>query len=62
MKEIALSFLVEIIDIDVYPERIPANVMGVPTVILYDGNVEKARFSGAKNKHDLQEWITVNAA
>ena len=51
---------VEIIDIDKNPERLPLDVLGVPTVIMYEGDTEKARFSGAKTSNDLAEWIKVN--
>lgn len=55
------SFPVEIIDVNQNPERMPPDLLGVPTVILYKDNIEKARFTGPKSKTDLAEWITVNA-
>jgi thioredoxin-like negative regulator of GroEL len=52
--------LIEKIDIQKNPERLPNDVLGIPTVIMYNGNTEVARFSGAKSESELLDWISVN--
>jgi thioredoxin-like negative regulator of GroEL len=53
---------VEKIDIQATPERIPADVLTIPTVILYLQNAPVARFSGPKQEQDLITWIATEGA
>ena len=39
------------------PERLPTDVLGIPTVILYVNDKEAARFTGAKSAFDLTQWL-----
>lgn len=51
------NLLVEKIDIAKNPERLPEDVLGIPTVIMYIQDKPVARFSGAKSETDLVAWI-----
>lgn len=47
----------EKINIQDEPERLPADVLGIPTVILYVADEEVSRFTGAKSEFDLNRWL-----
>lgn len=47
----------EKIDIDKSPERLPPDVMGVPTVIMYQDGEEISRIVGARGEDDFRGWL-----
>ena len=53
-----LGVQIEKISIDKTPERLPADVMGVPTIIAYDkDNQEIGRIVGQKSESSFREWL-----
>lgn len=47
----------EKIDIEKNPERLPEDVRGVPTVIMYNKGKEVSRIVGARGSDDFEGWI-----
>lgn len=48
---------IEKIDVDKNPERLPADVRGVPTIIMYNDGKEVSRIVGARGPEDFEGWI-----
>lgn len=55
-KEMTFDYQKITIDKDEWP--IPDDVLGVPTVIMYQDGEEVSRIVGARSKEDLQGWIS----
>ena len=53
----ALEIPVEKINIDDSPEKLPEDVFGVPTIIMFNKDKEMGRFTGAKTFDKLNEWL-----
>jgi thioredoxin-like negative regulator of GroEL len=53
----ALEIDMEKIDVEKSPDRVPADVMSMPTVIMYDGDKEVSRMIGARPEADVTAWI-----
>lgn len=51
------GYVLDKINIQDEPERLVPDVLGLPTVILYDGDNEVGRFTGAKSSEDLLYWV-----
>lgn len=50
------GFELDKINIQEDPAKLPADVLGLPTVIMYKDNIEVSRFTGAKSESDLAGW------
>lgn len=53
-----LNIPMEKINIDENPERAPKDMLGIPTVIMYEDEKEVARITGARSEGDLIEWLS----
>ena len=53
-----LDIPLEKVDVDKNRERVPASVMGMPTIIMYnEENVEISRIVGGRSEGDLTMWV-----
>ena len=53
-----LDVPIEKIDIDEEWSRVPSDVRGVPTIIMYNDDKEVSRIVGARSEDDLRGWIS----
>lgn len=59
LEQANLSVPIEVVDIDVHTEiASDYGIRSVPTLILFDGNIEVKRTVGVKTIEQLKEWAT----